>query len=346
MPVNDEIANALTRHQIGLHRLSNATVRKILAALKQSDARVLERILRDDLTGLSKQRQSKLLRELRRIIDSVYADATGQLHIDIGALASYEVDFQIDMFNRVVPINFEMVRPADDQIVAAVTSRPFQGRLLKDWYKELSEAAFRRLRGAIRMGIIEGQTNDEIVRVIRGTRSTRGVAEVSRKSAETTVRTAINHTANAARSRLYERNKSLIKGVQWLSTLDGRTSPICRARDGLVYEVDKGPRPPAHMNCRSSTAPVLKSWRQMGLQGLPDSTRSSMNGQVAADLTYSDWLRKQPVEFQNDVMGTKKATLFRKGKLSLDRFVDRRGNELTLDELRRHEADAWEKAFP
>lgn len=348
MPVNDDFADALTRHQIGLQRLSNATVRKIIALLNRQDAKIVERLLREDLTVLSRSRQNELLRDIRKIIESVYTDTTGQLRIDLENLAQYEVEFQENLFNRTLPINFRISSPSADQIIAAVNSRPFQGRLLKEWFKGLEEGAFRRLRDTVRMGVIEGRTTEQMVRDIRGTRANNfkdGVLEISRRGAQATVRTAVNHTATAARNRLYERNKSLIKGVQWISTLDGRTSAICRARDGQVYDVDKGPRPPAHPNCRSSTAPVIKSWREMGLKGLPKSTRASMNGQVAEDITYGEWLKKQPVAFQNEVLGERKATLFRKGELPIDRFVNRIGDELTLDELKRTESEAWEKAF-
>jgi hypothetical protein len=109
--------------------------------------------------------------------------------------------------------------------------------------------------------------------------------------------------------------------------------------------VDKGPRPPAHFNCRSSTTPILKSWRELGFDAdeLPPGTRASMNGQVPADQDYDTWLRKQPKDVQDDVLGKTKGDLFRAG-LKMDRFVDRKGAELTLDQLRRREKEIWEKA--
>ncbi len=348
MAVNDEIADELTRHSVGLQRLSNGTVRKIVAMLNRSDARIFERLLRDDVTEISRARLERMLEDLRKIIDSVYKDATGALQIELEGLATYEGEYQADMFKRVVPVRLEFVRPAADQIIAAVNARPFQGKLLKEWYSELEAGAFRRLRDTIRAGVVEGRTVDQIVRELRGTRAQGykdGVLQINRRAAEATVRTAVAHTANVARDRVYERNAGLIKGVQWSATLDGRTSAVCRARDGTVYPVDSGPRPPAHPNCRSSTVPVLKSFRDLGLNiDAPKSTRASMNGQVAEDVTYDQWLRKQPIEFQNEVLGKAKGQLFRDGGLTMDRFVSKAGDELTLEELKQKEREAWTKA--
>jgi SPP1 gp7 family putative phage head morphogenesis protein len=348
MTANDDLLDALTKHQILLQRFGNATARKVLALLKRSEARLVERLLQEDLTELSRTRKETLLRELRRIIDGAYEDATGALQIDLDGLAVYEGEYQLDMFRRVLPVKLETVTPGAEQIIAAVNSRPFQGKLLKEVYSELSASSFRKVRDTIRSGFVEGRTTDQIVRDLRGTRSQGykdGVLETNRRATETVVRTAVNHTANTAREYTYERNAELIKGVRWNSTLDGRTSAVCRARDGKVYDPGKGPRPPAHFNCRSSTSPVMKSWRDLGfdIEELPQSTRASMNGQVPADQDYDTWLRKQPRGFQDEILGETKGKLFRAG-LKMERFVDRRGNELTLDELKRRERDLWEKA--
>ncbi len=252
MGVSDDILDALTAHEIGLQRLSNATVRKMLATLNMSDVRIVERLLQEDISALSRKRQEALLSDIRRIVKSAYADATGQLHIELEALAEYEGQYQLDMFRAVVPVKLDTVSPSPSQLWAAVNSRPFQGRLLKDWYADLEAGAFQRLRNAIRAGIVEGRTIDQMVREVRGSAAQGyqdGILQVNRRAAESTVRTAVAHTANAARAKLYESNSGLIKGAQWVSTLDGRTSAVCRARDGIVYPVDSGPRPPAHPNC-------------------------------------------------------------------------------------------------
>lgn len=346
MALNDDILSTAVRHEIGLHRLSNATVNKVLALLKRVDSRIIERLTRGG-SDLSLARQRALLDDIRAIIDSAYTDATGQLHVSLDLLAEYEADVQRAMLQGTVPVQLDYVRPAAQQIIAAVNARPFQGRLLREWFTDLPADAFKRLRDSIRMGFVEGRTVDQMVRDIRGTRAMGyrdGILEINRRAATTTVRTAVAHTANAARDVFYSANAKLIKGVQWHSTLDNRTSAICRARDGMLFPADSGPRPPAHPNCRSGVVPVLKSWKELGLKSPPTGTRASMNGQVPADLTYDAWLRTQPKALQDEILGVSKARLFRAG-LTLDRYVSIAGDEYTLDELQRREADIWTRAF-
>ena len=59
--------------------------------------------------------------------------------------------------------------------------------------------------------------------------------------------------------------------------------------------------------------------------------------------TYQEWLKKQPQDVVDDVLGKTKARLFNEGGLTLDRFVDFKGDVYTLDELRKHETAAFAK---
>jgi len=349
MTANEEVLDASVRHQIGILRYSSSVVRKVVALLNRVDDRLVGELAKRGIgdESFTKRRLELLLDSVRAIIAEAYGRATTTLNDELKSLASYERDFQIDMLRGA--FRFDYIKPTSAQLYAAVTARPFEGRLLKDWYTDLEAGAYRRLRDTIRMGYVEGRTNDQIIRDIRGSRAAQykdGVLEVSRRGAEATVRTAINHTATIARNETYKENASVIKGVVWVSTLDMRTTAVCRARDGHVYPLDSGPRPPAHIGCRSSTAPLLKSWKEMGinLKEALEGTRASMDGQVPASMTYQDWLRKQSKDVQDDILGVDKGKLFRKGGLPLDRFVDRSGKELTLEQLRQRESEAFSKA--
>jgi len=92
---------------------------------------------------------------------------------------------------------------------------------------------------------------------------------------------------------------------------------------------------------------VVKSLRELGIKADTKdvkTTRASMNGQVSSELNYDRWLRKQPKQFQEDVLGREKAKLFRAG-LKMDRFVDDGGREFTLKEIEQREKDIWQQVY-
>jgi len=348
MTAAEDILDVNIRHQVYLQRYSAQVVRRIIKLLADVDLDIVNQLQRLDLTDISRGRLERMLENIREINRQAYLAVSKEVRGELRELAKYEAAFQARAITNGLPLALDVVTPAAPQLYAAVTSRPFEGRLLREWVSDLSTVSFKRLHGAIRMGIVEGTPTDALVRQIAGTARNGyndGILSISRRSAEAMVRTAVNHTTNVAREQTYSENAELIKGVRWVSTLDGRTSAVCRARDGQVYEMGKGPRPPAHPNCRSTTTPVLKSWKELGinLKEAPEGTRASMDGQVPAATTYQDWLKKQPAGFQDETLGKTKGKLFRKGGLSLDRFVDKSGHEYTLDELRRREAGAFER---
>jgi SPP1 gp7 family putative phage head morphogenesis protein len=346
MTANQQLADDIVRHAIGLERLSAATVRRVIAALRRSHDRITGRLASGYEPESSRRQQEALLREIRGILDSVYEDEYGRLRIDFDDLAEYEAEFLGRIVGNVAPgLGFSL--PSAESLHAAVYSRPFQGRIMRDWFTELPSASFQRLERAIRQGYVEGRTNSQIVSEIRGTRANGykdGIHGINERAAEVTVRTAVAHVSNAAKSRTYQSNARYLRGVQWVSVLDKRTTLICASRDGKVYPVDKGPRPPAHPRCRSTTTPVLKSQKALPQERLSEVERARLDGQEAIDMTYGDWLRRQSATVQDDVLGKSKGVLFRRGELPIDRFTDKSGAEYTLDELKRREAEAWERA--
>lgn len=354
---NEILQDAAIEHQIDLTRYSGSVVQRMVALLNRVDSRLaaeLAEALDGGGTQYSTERIAALLETVNQLITSVYADFGGELDAELLALAGFESSFQAAVITNALPAVVSEVlvlsTVSAEQVHAAAMARPFQGRLLREALGDLEESKKARIRDTVRMGIVEGKTAPEIVRELRGTKAQAyadGLWQIDRRSAEAVVRTAITHTANYARQAVAEANPDLITKVQWVSTIDGRTSAVCRARDGQTFPVNSGPRPPAHWNCRSSTAPVMVSaWEALGLSksDIDPGTRASMDGQIPAKTTYQDWLRGKPAALQDDILGPTKAALFRDGGLTLDRFVDRAGNELTLDQLRDKYADAFNRA--
>jgi hypothetical protein len=64
---------------------------------------------------------------------------------------------------------------------------------------------------------------------------------MSRANAASIAKTAVGHLASTARQSFASANDDILKGKQWLSTLDNRTSKDCRIRDRLKYTLDNKP---------------------------------------------------------------------------------------------------------
>jgi hypothetical protein len=90
--------------------------------------------------------------------------------------------------------------------------------------------------------------------------------------------------------------------------------------------------------------PILKSAKEVGLKRIPETTRASMNGQVPGNITYQEWLKKQPISLQEDVLGKTKAKLFREGGLKLEKFSSANLKPLTLAELHVTEKSSFKRA--
>lgn len=338
--VNERILEAQIRHSIYLERYKAGVLRQIIALLNRTEADLIEQIAARlakiegrgyDLGKDSTQRLNDLLKAIKERRESVYQVLERQLSGELIDFASYEADFQIKTAAS-AGAGVQMTLPSNPQLKAIVTAQPFQGRLLKDWVKDLSQSEIRRVSDAIKIGITEGQTTDQIVRRIRGSSASRyqdGILEISRRNAESVVRTAIAHTQARAKMELYEANSDIIEGVMYVSVLDSRTTLLCASRDGNVYQINKAPPIPAHWGCRSTYVPYFGELETQG-------TRASQFGQVPSKMTYEQFLRKQSVDFQNDVLGVERAKQFRAGA-KLDRFIDKSGKVYTLKQLAQRE---------
>lgn len=339
---NETLFDASISHQIYLQRLSTGTVREMLEVLTQSESEIVDKLIRHDLTEFSQTRLKGILTEIRKLHKEVYIRLNEELRNKLGDIAAHEADFQATLLEKVLPVSFVITRPSIEILASSITSKPLQGIFIVDEIKDLDALSMKRIEQALRIGLLEGQTTSDIVRRIRGTKSLNykdGVLQRSRSDVERLVRTAITHVTARTRDELYQGNSSVVKQWRFVATLDSRTSKICISLDGTAYNIGTGPMPPRHANCRSSTAPILKSWKELGLNinELPESTRASLDGQVPESLTYQKWLKKQPRELVEEVLGKTKAKLFLDGKISVDRFFDASGHEYTLKELQKRD---------
>ena len=334
MSANEYLIDASTRHQIMLQRLSGGAFNKLKPILEQLQKDVKAR-LRDDPTDFQMHRLTALSADIQALFDEANAEFGKQLNLELNVFTEYETDFQYRMLGNAVTT--ELTLPAIEQVVASVTTAKAElisgGVTKRLTISEMVEALGTKpvtIENKIRAGIIEGKSVDQMVRDIM-----RVANQAHKRDVRTVVRTAFNLAGSEARKAVVAANSDIITGEKWISTLDGRTSDVCMGRDGKVYDAGVAPFPPAHMNCRSLRVPIIDPrYAIPGIKGL----RSSRNQdgevvKVSSETTYNSWLKRQPAEFQDEVLGIERAKLFR-GGMNVDKFTDDNGRTLTLSELK------------
>jgi hypothetical protein len=365
---NEQLLDAQIGHQVDLQRYANGVVRRLIGVLNRADAdlaaqltAVLESLPPESFTV---DRLEALLLSVRRVNLAAYQQIERELTAELRALADYEAGFQRDLFESVIPPQIQariaIVPVSVEQVYTAAFAQPFRGRLLREWAAGIEADRMVRIRDAVRLAYVENQPTAKLVQRIRGTRAkgySDGIIEIDRRHAEAVARTAISHVAAVTNDRFMAANADLVKALSWLSTLDSRTSEMCRIRDGLQYTA-KAHRPIGHSVpwlggpgrlhwcCRSTSTPVVKSWRELGIDmdEMSPGTRASMDGQVPADMSYGAWLKKQSAARQDDILGPSRGALLRKGGLEMERFYNDKGRYLSLDELRERDAAAFKRA--
>ena len=308
-------------------------------------------------TRFTVQRLDQMLSNVNTLTAQIYNRAAEQLTGDLRSLAASETSYQTRVLDASTPKRVLVSAPGVDQVFAAATSKPFQGRLLSEWFSSLPVKRGTRLRASIAMGFVEGRTVQEMVTAVRGTRAQGykdGILQIDRRDAEAVVRTAVAHVAAVARTETYSKNADLMAAEQWLSTLDTRTTPECQLRDRLMYTADEDHDPighkvpwlsgpgELHWGCRSTSVPVLRTEELLGIK-LPPLQRASAAGPVGAELTYAEWLAAQPAARQEEVLGAARFKLFRSG-LPFTKFFNNEGRQLTLAQLRSSNEAAFKRA--
>lgn len=340
--VNDQLLDWAIHHAVFLTRLSKTEGRRFAAIIENTVwPDVFARVNRIPLksrgmsSGVFTTKTLKTaLTDIRGIIRTRFAETYATLRERLVDVGKTESAAWIKAFSRIVPINISYDVPSAATIRQLVVARPFENALLKSWVDGLSTRAYKGAERTITAGMVEGKAVGDIVADLQ-----RSVVRTTRDQAEALVRTAVNHVSTQTREATFAENSDVVAEVQWVSVLDARTTIICMSRDGKRYAVNDGPRPPAHFNCRSTTVPITKSWEELGIKGLkelPASTRASMDGQVAEKTTYEEWLRGKSKTLQNEILGPRRAELFRDNKLSLKDMVNAStGRPFTLEQLRK-----------
>lgn len=325
----------------------NYVTRDVSEILKK----LLGRVKYRTLDGLTKAQLNKLLIELRQSQSKIYSAYTeklmGQLRefmaadLEVNRRAWVKSFIELgddeddDIISDEDATQFLINNPQNDSNLlfglAAVTGDdnrlwsqvvnspiPANGLYLLPFIKTFSNSAQASTENIIRKAWANRWTVEETLSELVGEGNTRQGAS-SQLDRVNVQAAAVIHTATAHIAAVVSAGviSTLFSRYCWYSVMDSNTTEICISRNRKIYRFGNGPLPPAHIRCRSHTAPVI---------GASDF----------ANETFYTWVLRQPADVQDDVLSEDDGEALRSGSIKAKDIAKFESDEpLTLDEFRR-----------
>lgn len=297
--LSDRFAIELTDAQIDILRLSSKVRRRVLSMLRLLQDDLVEEIQRANLEGAVQtstrlRRAQKLIDNIKATIDGRYAETEKRLKNELRELATLVDDISINIINTVFSVNLVTSTFTQAELKALADRAIILGGPAKEWWKEQSESLRRKFAKQIRMGVLQGESNQQLIQRIRGKATGKtigielsdgtirrvrefanGIMDVGTKEAAALVRTAVQTVSNEVIRQTYSENEDILRGYFPITTLDNRTSPFCIAITGAAWDLKGNPLPesswqhhmpgwpPFHWLCRTVMGVLVKTWEQL-----------------------------------------------------------------------------------
>lgn len=321
MPTYDRII----RHMHGVNRVASheaAVLNTMLntqvlpPVMKRYESRLRKIKGRGNLATIHGQQNFKDLRAtLKKDLNAGFATARKHMGSRMVAMAHVESRFTVNVMGEAM--SFEIPQPSAKRLRQLVLKTPYAGgRTLNDRFTQMRDKAFNDIMATTNNGLVRGKSTTGILRDVK---SKRGPVKRLNKSVETQARTAIEHSAQQARSEAVTALAGYVE--EWTTVRDTAVCAECAALDGQRFEVGKGPQNPLHEGCRCDRIPAER------------------NSKKRTD-TYVRWLRKQPKAAQEEVLGKTRARLWRGNRVKIGSFSDSNWRPLPLQELKKREGIA------
>lgn len=223
----EQVENGILAWEVDLGRFTASEIRRIrgiLTELRDDIIAQLRRIAPQDAVRIETR-----LRRLTRLLESV--DATIDSTYDVIRGTNLDFNQQVARFGRTAvgaTINTALEVPLFDVVINDRLMREIVNNTIIDnettgqWWRSHSRDYIQAINRELRTGILQGETIGQL------TTRVRNVADTSYNWARSLARTSSITVNNNSVLGTYQDNEDIVRGVQWLSTLDSRTTLICR----------------------------------------------------------------------------------------------------------------------
>lgn len=313
--------------------------------------------------------------ETGKIIQAAYKVIQKSSLADLERVAVAQDTWANTALNKAVGVNVYTKKLDPRKLELLAAGKVLEGHPLSTWWQGQSEDLRRRFSGEMSKGILLGESVGDLTKRVLGNvtkpdLSTPGLKKKAQRDATALVRTSVMAVSNAAAIESF-RNKETVKGMEWLSTLDGRTTIICIGLDGKQWRFPdlepvghdkKFPGPIAHVQCRSRQIPVTYTWAELAKKKVPEfdnrniqqaitqaledegeppekiaaaisNARASIDGPVKASHTFQSWAENKGAKFITEVIGPGRYELYNAGQITFSDLTNQDNRPLTIKEL-------------
>lgn len=345
------------QHTVQFQRIINNALKETVFPAMRVSYKEIRAILLDAENLSSVSKVASINREIAKILKAEYGASWELITKELNGIAAYEAEFSANLLQDattekvIVPTSTAVEAYAAKELMSLQSGERSKVDVWSAFVNQNIDSNVSTVNNIVKAAYVRGDTVRQA-----STAVSNAFDGILRRNAETLARTGVQHYANAARKAMYEANLDVIDSWYFSATLDNRTSMVCAGLDGKRWTEQKNVRwPPLHFNCRSAVIALTKG------QKYPDGSRAAIGAgenydkgdsytgrkdltsgdfkitQARPTTSYEDFLRRQPKDFQESVLGVGKAKLFREG-LPLNKFVDMTGRPLTLAELKKFES--------
>lgn len=281
-----ELFDIVVRRQIYVEGLKAGKANEfaaLLAALRKELQARLATIEFTSLGDMTKTALRQLLIDLKKIAQSIFDPWLKSLIEWLQRYMNVDRDLLVALFGPQA-VNQGVEAPDGPKLFAAAWARPMAatGTLAAPFLAGVGVLTAVKLQRAAMMAYANRAKRDDLVRSILGTSAARyndGLLASINRAGGAATNTVIQHLSAQSNDMIAA---LLFDWYEWVSVLDGKTTPICISRDGNRYRYGAGPIPPAHVGCRSTTVPILS----------PDAPPTPNDFQL--------WAAAQSTDFIND----------------------------------------------
>ncbi len=215
--------------------------------------------------------EEQLNEELKQLAKSEAKKMVGILG-SIYTLSYYKTAYTIEK-NMSISIDFNLLKK---EFVDEVLNYNWSGIMFSERVWDNVNGLAKSLKGELYRGIREGESIDKIARRINKQFDSKAY------QSQRLIRTEASRVINEAQNKLYKKT-DVISKVQYVATLDNRTSDVCSKLDGRIWNKDDDyPVPPLHPNCRSTIIGVIDGYS-------PTKRKDNETKEIISYQSYDQW---------------------------------------------------------